>query len=71
MRKFVDRSIGGADELSGYALAIASAWGLGRGVLDRSHIRIDTLYVLFPQPLRAALDLVGLVLLVIFFALVT
>lgn len=69
MRKFLDRSIGGADELAGYALAIGTAWGLGAALLDRAHIRIDSLYVLFPQKLRLTLDVVALVLFVGFFAL--
>src|SRR5262252_1993031 len=70
MRKFLDRSIGGADELAGYSLAIGTTWGLGAALLDRAHIRIDSLYVLFPQKLRLALDLAALLLLVGFFALV-
>src|SRR5215510_4773296 len=70
MRKFLSRSIGGADELAGYALAIGTAWGLAAALLDRAHIRIDSLYVLFPQKLRLALDLAALVLLVGFFALI-
>src|SRR5690349_24258806 len=70
MRKLLDRSIGGADELAGYALAIGTVWGLGAALLDRAHIRIDSLYVLFPQKLRLGLDLAALVLLVGFFALV-
>ena len=69
MRKFLARSIGGADELAGYSLAIGTAWGLGAALLDRAHIRIDSLYVLFPQKLRLALDLLALVLVVGFFAL--
>lgn len=69
MRKFLSRSIGGADELAGYSLAIGTAWGLGAALLDRAHIRIDSLYVLFPQKLRLALDLAALVLFVSFFAL--
>src|SRR3954447_4747684 len=70
MRKFLDRSIGGADELAGYSLAVGTAWGLGAALLDRAHIRIDSLYVLFPQKLRLALDVAALMLLVGFFALV-
>jgi TRAP-type C4-dicarboxylate transport system permease small subunit len=70
MRKFLARSIGGADELAGYALAIGTAWGLGAALLDRAHIRIDSLYVLFPQKLRLALDTLALILLVGFFALI-
>ncbi len=69
MRKFLNRSIGGADELAGYALAIGTAWSLGAALLDRAHIRIDSLYVLFPQRLRLALDAAAILLLVGFFAL--
>ncbi|SRR6266851_4727404 len=70
MRKFLATSIGGADELAGYALAIGTAWGLGATLVDRAHIRIDSLYVLFPQRLRLILDVAALVLLVAFFGLV-
>lgn len=69
MRKFFSRSIGGADELAGYALAIGTAWSLGAALLDRAHIRIDSLYVLFPLTLRLVLDAVAILLLVGFFAL--
>lgn len=69
MRKFLTLSIGGADELAGYSLAIGTTWGLGAALLDRAHIRIDSLYVLFPQKLRLALDLLALVLFTAFFAL--
>ena len=71
MRKFLTESIGGADELAGYALAIGTAWGLGAALIDRAHIRIDSLYVLFPRKLRLLLDLAALMLFVAFFALMT
>ena len=70
MRKFLAASIGGADELAGYALAIGTAWGLGAALLDRAHIRIDSLYVHFHPALRVALDLAGLALFLGFFGLV-
>jgi TRAP-type C4-dicarboxylate transport system permease small subunit len=70
LRKFFTRSIGGADELAGYALAIGSAWGFGAALIDRAHIRIDSLYIWFPGWLRVVLDLVGLALFVAFFAMV-
>ena len=70
LRRLFAASVGGADELAGYALAIGTAWALAAALLDRAHIRIDSLYVFFPAPLRAALDLVGLALFVGFFALV-
>src|SRR5262245_63061360 len=44
--------------------------GVGAALLDRAHIRIDSLYLLFPTWLRVALDLAGLLLLVGFFSLV-
>ena len=53
-------SVGGSDELSGYALGIAAAWGFSYALLSRSHIRIDTFYTLCPRPLRILLDLAGL-----------
>src|SRR5438067_1223546 len=71
MRKFLTASIGGADELAGYALAIGTAWGLGAALIDRAHIRIDSLYVLFPRKLRLLLDLTALLLFVAFFALMS
>ena len=71
LRKFLNQSIGGADELAGYALAIGTAWGLGAALIDRAHIRIDSLYVLFPRKLRLLLDLAALVLFVAFFAMMT
>jgi TRAP-type C4-dicarboxylate transport system permease small subunit len=71
MRKFLARSIGGADELAGYALAIGTAWGLAAALIDRAHIRIDSLYVLFPQKLRLALDVAAVALLIGFFGLMT
>lgn len=69
LRAFFVASIGGADELAGYALAIGTVWSLGGALLDRAHIRIDSLYGLFPPRLRIALDLVAIVLFVGFFAL--
>ena len=70
LRKLFNASIGGADELAGYALALGTAWSLGAALLDRAHIRIDSLYVLFPRPLRLVLDFMGLALLIAFFGLI-
>src|SRR5688500_19272093 len=70
LRKFFNTSIGGADELAGYALAVGTAWSLGAALVERAHIRIDSLYVLFPRPVRLALDFVGLALLLAFFGLI-
>lgn len=70
LRKVFNASIGGADELAGYALALGTAWSLGAALLDRAHIRIDSLYVMFPRPLRLALDLVGIALFLALFGLI-
>jgi TRAP-type C4-dicarboxylate transport system permease small subunit len=65
-------TLGGADELSGYALAISSAWGFSAALLHRSHIRIDTVYVRLKSiRARAVLDLVSLATLLFFFGMVT
>jgi len=71
IRKAFDMSIGGADELSGYALAISIAFALAFTLFERAHIRIDSLYVHLPVRLCALLDVLGLVLFIGFFALVT
>jgi len=72
LRYTISVTLGGADELSGYALAIASAWGFSTALLSRSHIRIDTLYVrLKSARLRALLDLASLGTLAFFFGMVT
>jgi len=70
LRAGFQTSIGGADELSGYALAIGSAWALGAALLNRAHIRIDSLYLYFPLRVRLALDVLALTLFVAFFGLV-
>lgn len=70
-RYLISWTVGGADELAGYALAIASAWGFSAAALSRSHIRIDTVYVRVRRPVRALLDLMSLAALAFFFALVT
>lgn len=69
MRRLLETSIGGADELAGYALAIGSAWALPAALLDRGHIRIDSLYTHFALRTRLVLDLFGLSLFIAFFGL--
>ena len=36
-------SLGGTDELSGYAMAIATSWGISYALTSLSHVRIDLL----------------------------
>lgn len=70
IRKLFNLSIGGADELSGYALAIGSAWAFAYALLERAHVRIDSLYVALPRRVRTVLDVFGLAVFVAFMALV-
>jgi TRAP-type C4-dicarboxylate transport system permease small subunit len=71
LRYTIAKTLGGADELSGYALAISSAWGFSAALLTRSHIRIDTIYVRVRSSIRAFLDLLSLVTFASFFALIS
>lgn len=58
-RGFLNISLIGANEISGYLLAIGSAWAFSYTLLKRSHIRIDTFYRLLPERWRATIDLVA------------
>src|SRR6188508_236055 len=72
LRYTISKTLGGADELSGYSLAIASAWGFSAALLSRSHIRIDTIYSrLKSMKARALLDLASLATILFFFGMVT
>jgi TRAP-type C4-dicarboxylate transport system permease small subunit len=65
-------TVGGADDLSGYALAISSAWGFSAALLTRSHIRIDTVYIRVKSRAgRVALDFLNLAAFALFSGLLT
>lgn len=38
-----NKSLGGTDELAGYAMAIATSWGISYALTDMAHVRIDLL----------------------------
>lgn len=71
VRKFFGFTIGGADELSGYAFAISTSWSLAFVVLHRGNVRVDVLYQLLPVRLSALLDWVSLVALGVFLVVLT
>jgi TRAP-type mannitol/chloroaromatic compound transport system permease small subunit len=71
VRKLFTLSLGGADELSGYAFAIGVAWALPFTLLQRANIRIDALYAKLPARIAAVLDVVALVALAVFVAVLT
>jgi TRAP-type C4-dicarboxylate transport system permease small subunit len=59
LRKFANTTLGGADELSGYALAIGSTWSFAFVLLERGNVRIDALYEHLPHALAALCDLLA------------
>lgn len=70
LRKFFSFSLGGIDELGGYAIAIAAPLSFTVALIERSHIRISQLSQHFPRKAQAVLDVaavVSLALLAIFF----
>ena len=66
MRRTVGWSFRGATELSGYILAISSAWSFAFALQEKAHIRVDVLYVRLQPRWRAVLDLLALTLLGLF-----
>ena len=68
LRKAPNISIGGADEISGYAFGVATALGFSFALFERAHIRVDALFPFFPGWLRMFANFLGLVLLVGFAA---
>jgi TRAP-type C4-dicarboxylate transport system permease small subunit len=70
LRKLANTTLGGADELSGYALAIGSTWSFAFVLLARGHVRIDALYQHLPRKLAAACDLIAIVALLVFASLI-
>ncbi|GIX12757.1 MAG: hypothetical protein KatS3mg118_0716 [Paracoccaceae bacterium] len=63
-------SLGGSDEISGYAMALATSWGMGFALVELGHVRIEVLRSRAPGGLRAALDLVAMLALALVVTLV-
>lgn len=71
LRKLANVTLGGADELSGYALAIGSTWSFAFVLLNRGNVRIDALYQHLPPLGAAACDVLALLALGAFGSLAT
>jgi TRAP-type mannitol/chloroaromatic compound transport system permease small subunit len=67
-RKTLNATLGGADEISGYVFAAATAWAFPYCLLHRVNVRIDIVHGHLPSGLKALSDIVGLVLLSVFVA---
>ena len=70
-RKFLGVTMSGSDEISGYVFAASTTWAYSFCLLHRSHIRIDALYNTLPLPVRAALDVFGVTLLLFYVVVLT
>jgi len=55
-------SFGGSEELAGYAMALATSWGMGYALLELGHIRIDLLRSRAGAQMRALIDLFAMVI---------
>ena len=71
LRQIFVVTIGGANELAGYALAVSSSWGCTVALVHRIHVRIDSVYTHLSARIRAALDIIGLAAFIYFLAFVT
>lgn len=56
LRKFFSVTLGGIDELGGYAIAVAAPLAFTVALVQKSHIRINQLTNLFPRKAQATLD---------------
>jgi TRAP-type C4-dicarboxylate transport system permease small subunit len=68
MRKLLNKSLQGADELGGYTLAIGSSLAFCVALLGRNHMRIDLLHYRLPVVAQAVLNWLSAVV-IAFFAL--
>ena len=63
LRKVFNVSLGGADEISGYAFGVATALALSYALFERAHIRVDALLGAIPKVLHPFINLFGLLML--------
>ncbi|MCC2096868.1 MAG: TRAP transporter small permease [Hyphomicrobiales bacterium] len=61
LRKLLNHSLAGVDELSGYAIAIGAPLCFAIATVERSHIRINLLHMRMPNGAQAILNLLSAV----------
>lgn len=66
LRKFFAVSMGGADEISSYVLAILCTWSLAFALFHKVHVRIDILYIKLPRKVQAFLDCLSLAMFLLY-----
>lgn len=69
-RKVFGISIAGADEISGYVFAVATASAYSYALLSRANIRIDFIYNRFPVLIQRLLDILAMAALAGFFGVI-
>jgi TRAP-type C4-dicarboxylate transport system permease small subunit len=60
MRRF-GTSLGGTEEIAGYAMALATAWGMSYTLLEMGHVRIDILRSQVDSFKRALFDVFAMI----------
>jgi len=53
-------SLGGTTEITGYVMAVATAWGMGFALMELAHVRIEMLRTQMARWGRVMLDLVAM-----------
>ena len=71
LRKVFTVSLGGADELSGYAMAISCSRAFAYALYRKAHIRIDVLYMRISTRFQLFLDILSLALFALFMTVLT
>src|SRR5690606_14962778 len=61
LRKFFSVTLGGIDELGGYAIAVAAPLAFTVALVHKSHIRINQVTKMLSRPAQATLDALAVV----------
>lgn len=70
-RKFVGWTMSGSDEVTSYVFAASTTWAYSFVLLHRANVRIDAVYNLVKPKVRAVLDVLGVLLLLLYMGLLT
>lgn len=57
----IGTSLGGTEEIAGYAMALATSWGMSYALLELGHVRIDLLRSRFESFRRALFDVFSMI----------
>lgn len=61
LRKIMNFSLQGVDEIGGYVVAIVGTFGMALATVERAHTRIDILLLRLPRRVQSALNLLAYV----------